>query len=67
VRGRERCGAPADPRVQRLTAPRHQVKRYNAGDGMFFQWVMCCGILTVGIFVQLATGSPQFEVVRHRP
>ena len=29
------------------------VKRYDTGDGMFFQWVMCCAIFIVGLVVQL--------------
>ena len=26
------------------------VKKYPTGDGFFFQWVMCIGILIVGLF-----------------
>lgn len=37
------------------------VKKYYCGDGIFFQWVMCTGILVVGICVQLYQSSPQFE------
>lgn len=36
-------------------------KRCNPGDGVFFQWIMAGAIWTVGMCVQLARDSPQFE------
>ncbi|KAL5012498.1 hypothetical protein ScPMuIL_011049 [Solemya velum] len=36
------------------------VKKFETGDGMFFQWIVCCGIFTVGIILQLILGAPQF-------
>lgn len=33
------------------------VKKFKMGDGMAFQWLMCTGILFVGVVVQLAIGS----------
>uniref|UniRef100_A0A5K3F4K5 Transmembrane protein 144 n=1 Tax=Mesocestoides corti TaxID=53468 RepID=A0A5K3F4K5_MESCO len=40
------------------------VKKFDMGDGAAFQWLMCTGILLVGIIVQLIVGSlyrvPQF-------
>ncbi|CDS37915.1 transmembrane protein 144 [Echinococcus multilocularis] len=32
------------------------VKKFNMGDGLGFQWLMCTGILIVGIAVQLIVG-----------
>lgn len=29
------------------------VKRFETGDGLFFQWVLCIGIWIVGLVVQL--------------
>ncbi|VDL15916.1 unnamed protein product [Hymenolepis diminuta] len=36
------------------------VKKFNMGDGMFFQWMMCNAILLVGIIVNCAVGCPRF-------
>eukprot|EP00466_Bigelowiella_natans_P001411 jgi/Bigna1/139286/aug1.49_g13994 len=36
------------------------VKRFDSGDGVFFQLFMCMGIWTVGLVVQLIQGSPKF-------
>ncbi|KAL5104715.1 hypothetical protein TcWFU_008835 [Taenia crassiceps] len=40
------------------------VKKFNMGDGLAFQWLMCTGILIVGVVVQLIVGTlhrvPQF-------
>nr|CDS27226.2 transmembrane protein 144 [Hymenolepis microstoma] len=36
------------------------VKKFNMGDGMFFQWMMCNAILLVGIIVNCAVGCPKF-------
>jgi hypothetical protein len=33
------------------------VKKYQTGDGLFFQWVMCMAIFCVGFCVQLYRGS----------
>ncbi|KAL5966919.1 hypothetical protein TSMEX_005348 [Taenia solium] len=41
------------------------VKKFNMGDGLGFQWLMCTGILIVGVVVQLIVGTlyrvPQFH------
>jgi len=37
------------------------VKKFEAGDGIFFQWVMCVSIWMCGLVVQLIRDSPQFE------
>lgn len=37
------------------------VKKFDAGDGVFFQWVQCCGIVSYGIVFNVIIGSPQFE------
>lgn len=34
------------------------VKTTDSGDGMFFQFMMCCGIWTVGLCVNIIRGSP---------
>ena len=36
------------------------VKKYNTGDGMFFQWVLCIGIWLVGLIVNLIRYQPPF-------
>uniref|UniRef100_A0A0X3PU01 Transmembrane protein 144 n=1 Tax=Schistocephalus solidus TaxID=70667 RepID=A0A0X3PU01_SCHSO len=36
------------------------VKKFNMGDGMFFQWVMGTAIMFVSLIVNCAVGSPQF-------
>jgi len=36
------------------------VKKYDSGDGMFFQLWMCMGIWTVGLVVHLIRGAPKF-------
>lgn len=36
------------------------VKKFDTGDGMFFQWVLCSAIMFVGIVVQLIRSSPKF-------
>lgn len=36
------------------------VKKFDTGDGMFFQWVLCSAIMVTGIIVQLARNSPKF-------
>eukprot|EP00469_Lotharella_globosa_P000964 CAMPEP_0167804630 /NCGR_PEP_ID=MMETSP0111_2-20121227/20611_1 /TAXON_ID=91324 /ORGANISM="Lotharella globosa, Strain CCCM811" /LENGTH=285 /DNA_ID=CAMNT_0007701457 /DNA_START=32 /DNA_END=889 /DNA_ORIENTATION=- len=36
------------------------VKKYDSGDGIFFQLWMCMGIWTVGLVVNLIQGSPKF-------
>eukprot|EP00471_Norrisiella_sphaerica_P013378 CAMPEP_0184492260 /NCGR_PEP_ID=MMETSP0113_2-20130426/22723_1 /TAXON_ID=91329 /ORGANISM="Norrisiella sphaerica, Strain BC52" /LENGTH=241 /DNA_ID=CAMNT_0026876953 /DNA_START=382 /DNA_END=1108 /DNA_ORIENTATION=- len=36
------------------------VKKYDSGDGFFFQLLMCAGIWTVGLVVHLIQGSPKF-------
>ena len=37
------------------------VKRYDTGDGFFFQWVMCFGVWLVGLCVNLARDDPKFQ------
>ncbi len=29
------------------------VKKFDAGDGVFFQWVMCCAIWVAGLIVNI--------------
>ena len=36
------------------------VKKFNTGDGMFFQWVVCSGIFIFGLGVQLVRGNQSF-------
>lgn len=38
------------------------VKKYDTGDGMFFQWCMCVGIFVSGFFAQLYTMA-KFEPI----
>ena len=33
------------------------VKQYDVGDGLFFQWVLCCGIWIIGVVVSLLHSS----------
>jgi len=35
------------------------VKKFETGDGMFFQWCMCAGIWSIGLLVQVRNGAPQ--------
>ena len=41
------------------------VKRYEVGDGLFFQWLLCCGIYLVGVSVNsmhlLSATPPPFQ------
>ncbi|KAM7539008.1 hypothetical protein Aperf_G00000054596 [Anoplocephala perfoliata] len=43
------------------------VKKFKMGDGMAFQWIMCTGVLLVGVVVQLSLGSlyriPEFHPI----
>lgn len=36
------------------------VKKYETGDGLFYQWIMCNGAFLVGIIIQLIRGAPDF-------
>ena len=36
------------------------VKKYDTGDGMFFQWILCIGIWLVGVVVNLVRYQPPF-------
>lgn len=36
------------------------VKKFETGDGMFFQWILCGGALLVGIIVQVIRGTNHF-------
>jgi len=37
------------------------VKKFETGDGVFFQWVLCCAIWLSGMVVNIARGFPQFQ------
>lgn len=37
------------------------VKKFETGDGMFFQWVMCSAIWIVGLLVNAYQGWPSFQ------
>jgi len=37
------------------------VKKYEAGDGLFFQWIMCTAIWISGFIVNAAQGFPPFQ------
>jgi glucose uptake protein GlcU len=37
------------------------VKGYKTGNGMFFQFMLCCGILLAGLIEYLSLGAPKFE------
>ncbi|XP_004364618.2 transmembrane protein [Capsaspora owczarzaki ATCC 30864] len=37
------------------------LKRFESGDGLFFQWVLCSFIFMTGIVVNLIQGSPEFH------
>ena len=36
------------------------VKKFDTGDGLFFQWIMCIGIWLVGMVVNLIRQQPPF-------
>ncbi|KAK3576890.1 hypothetical protein CHS0354_012948 [Potamilus streckersoni] len=36
------------------------VKKFETGDGMFFQWILCSAIWITGLVVHLIRGSPKF-------
>ena len=36
------------------------VKRFDTGDGMFFQWVMCIGVWLTGLAINFARQQPPF-------
>ena len=36
------------------------VKKFDTGDGMFFQWVQCLGVWLVGVVVNLTRDDPPF-------
>ncbi|XP_078533118.1 transmembrane protein 144 isoform X2 [Lissotriton helveticus] len=36
------------------------VKKYDTGDGMFFQWILCAAIWLVSLVVNLIQNSPKF-------
>ncbi|KAL7064548.1 hypothetical protein AAHC03_04469 [Spirometra sp. Aus1] len=36
------------------------IKKFNMGDGMFFQWVMGTAVVFVGLIVHCAIGCPKF-------
>jgi len=37
------------------------VKKFETGDGMFFQWIMCTAIWVSGFLVNVARGFPPFQ------
>jgi len=37
------------------------VKKYETGDGLFFQWIMCTAIWIGGFLVNVARGFPEFQ------
>jgi Transmembrane family, TMEM144 of transporters len=37
------------------------VKKFETGDGMFFQWVSCAAIWIAGLITNLVLGQPPFE------
>lgn len=37
------------------------IKSYDAGDGMFFQFFMACGVLVTGLVYHLAKGAPPMQ------
>lgn len=39
------------------------VKKFDTGDGLFYQWVMCCAIWMSGLVTNLIRDSPQFEPI----
>jgi len=39
------------------------VKKFETGDGIFFQWVLCNGIFIVGNFVNVYRNFPTFEPI----
>eukprot|EP01105_Mastigella_eilhardi_P016156 TRINITY_DN3698_c0_g1_i1.p1 TRINITY_DN3698_c0_g1~~TRINITY_DN3698_c0_g1_i1.p1 ORF type:complete len:363 (-),score=77.55 TRINITY_DN3698_c0_g1_i1:276-1301(-) len=39
------------------------VKKFKTGDGVFFQWVMCCAVWISGVITLAITGFPKFEPV----
>lgn len=36
------------------------VKKFDTGDGLFFQWVLCIGIWLVGLVVNIIRDMPPF-------
>ena len=36
------------------------VKRFDTGDGMFFQWMLCIGIWLCGLVINFARQQPPF-------
>jgi hypothetical protein len=39
------------------------VKKFETGDGMFFQWILCTGIWLTGLVVNGIQGWPTFEPI----
>jgi len=39
------------------------VKKFETGDGMFFQWILCTGIWLTGLVVNGIQGWPRFEPI----
>ncbi|ELP84446.1 hypothetical protein EIN_167710, partial [Entamoeba invadens IP1] len=42
-------------------------KKVPSGDGVFFQWAMCIGILIVGIFTQMIAGASNQTLIYLEP
>lgn len=36
------------------------VKKFDTGDGMFFQWIMCIGVWLTGLVINFARQQPPF-------
>jgi len=39
------------------------VKKFETGDGFFFQWILCVGVWLVGLVINLARSQPPFEPI----
>ena len=39
------------------------LKRYNRGDGVFFQWIVCAGVWLCGLCVHFIQSSPHFYAI----
>ena len=37
------------------------VKKFETGDGIFFQWVLCTGVFITGLIVNIGLGFPKFQ------
>jgi glucose uptake protein GlcU len=37
------------------------VKKFETGDGVFFQWILCCAVLLAGFVVNIVRAFPPFQ------